>query len=101
MNPPLEWYLLFSAALFSIGLTGVLIRRHVLIIFMSVELMLNACNVALVAFGRHLNTLTGQNFVVFVVTVAAAEAAVGLGLILALARHKDTVDVGEMTMLRD
>ncbi|MEJ7652102.1 MAG: NADH-quinone oxidoreductase subunit NuoK [Chloroflexia bacterium] len=100
MSPPLEWYLLFSAALFSIGLVGVLVRRHVLIIFMSVELMLNACNVALVAFGRHLNTLTGQNFVVFVVTVAAAEAAVGLGLILALSRHKDTVDVGEMDILK-
>lgn len=101
MRPPLEWYLIFSAALFTIGLVGVLVRRHVLIIFMSVELMLNACNVALVAFGRHLDTLTGQNFVVFVVTVAAAEAAVGLGIILALSRHKDTVDVGEMDILRE
>ena len=101
MTPPLEWYLIFSAALFTIGLVGVLVRRHVLIIFMSVELMLNACNVALVAFGRHLDTLTGQNFVVFVVTVAAAEAAVGLGIILALSRHKDTVDVGEMDILRE
>ena len=101
MQPPLEWYLLFSAALFCIGLVGVLVRRHVLIIFMSVELMLNACNVALVAFGRQVDSLAGQNFVVFVVTVAAAEAAVGLGIILAFARHKDTVDVGEMTMLRD
>ena len=100
MTPPLEWYLTFSAALFTIGLVGVLVRRHVLVIFMSVELMLNACNVALVAFGRHLDTLAGQNFVVFVVTVAAAEAAVGLGIILALARHKDTVDVGEMDMLK-
>lgn len=100
MSPPLEWYLLFSAALFTIGLVGVLVRRHVLVIFMSVELMLNACNVALVAFGRHLNTLTGQNFVIFVVTVAAAEAAVGLGIILALARHKDTVDVAEMDILK-
>ena len=100
MTPPLEWYLIFSAALFTIGLVGVLVRRHVLIIFMSVELMLNACNVALVAFGRHLDTLTGQNFVVFVVTVAAAEAAVGLGIILAFAHHKDTVDVGEMDILK-
>lgn len=100
MSPPLEWYVLFSAALFTIGLVGVLVRRHVLVIFMSVELMLNACNVALVAFGRHLNTLTGQNFVIFVVTVAAAEAAVGLGIILALARHKDTVDVAEMDILK-
>jgi len=100
VTPPLEWYLTFSAALFTIGLVGVLVRRHVLVIFMSVELMLNACNVALVAFGRHLDTLAGQNFVVFVVTVAAAEAAVGLGIILALARHKDTVDVGEMDMLK-
>lgn len=100
MTPPLEWYLIFSAALFSVGLVGVLVRRHVLIIFMSVELMFNACNVALVAFGRSLNSLTGQNFVVFVVTVAAAEAAVGLGIILALARHKDTVDVGDMDILK-
>ena len=100
MNPPLEWYLIFSAALFTIGLVGVLVRRHVLVIFMSVELMLNACNVALVAFGRQLDSLTGQNFVVFVVSVAAAEAAVGLGVILALARHKDTVDVGEMDILK-
>ena len=100
MKPPLEWYLIFSAALFSIGLVGVLVRRHVLVIFMSVELMLNACNVALVAFGRHLDTLTVQNFVVFVITVAAAEAAVGLGIILALAHHKATVDVGDMDILK-
>jgi NADH-quinone oxidoreductase subunit K len=100
MSPPVEWYLLFSAALFAIGLVGVLVRRHVLVIFMSIELMLNACNVALVAFGRHLDSLTGQNFVVFVICVAAAEAAVGLGVILALARHKDTVDVGDMNILK-
>jgi len=101
MHPPLEWYLLFSGALFTIGLIGVLVRRHVLVIFMSVELMLNACNVALAAFGRYLNIIDAQEFVVFVVTVAAAEAAIGLAIILAFARHKNTIDVGEMTILKE
>lgn len=101
MTPPLHWFLIFSAVLFCIGMAGVLVRRHVLVIFMSVELMLNGSNVALVAVGRHFNTLAGQAFVVFVITVAAAEAAVGLAIILALARQKDTVDVGDMDMLRE
>ncbi len=101
MTPPLEWYLVFSALLFAIGVVGVLVRRHVLVILMSVELMLNASNVALAAFSRYLNSMAGQVFVVFTITVAAAEAAVALAIILALARHKDTVDVREMDILKD
>lgn len=101
MTPPLEWYLVLSGLLFTIGLVGVLVRRHVLVILMSVELMLNAGNIALIAFGRHLNSLSGQIFVVFVITVAAAEAAIGLGIILALAHHKDTTDVRDMDIMKE
>lgn len=97
---PLEYYLGFAACLFAIGVVGVLTRRHVLLIFMSVELMLNAVNVTLVAFDRALNLVTGQAFVIFIVTVAAAEAAVGLAIILALARHKDTTDVADVDILK-
>ncbi len=98
---PLEWYLVVSGLLFAIGLTGVLTRRNIFVIFMSAELMLNSVNVSLVAFGRYLNTLAGQSFVVFVLTIAAAEAAVGLGLIMALQRRRDTVDVGQIDTLRE
>jgi NADH-quinone oxidoreductase subunit K len=98
---PLEWYLVVSGLLFAIGLTGVLTRRNIFVIFMSAELMLNSVNVALVAFGRYLNTLAGQSFVVFVLTIAAAEAAVGLALIVALQRQRDTVDIGEINTLRE
>jgi len=100
MPVPLEHYLAFAAGLFAIGVVGVLTRRHVLLIFMSVELMLNAVNVTLVAFDRALNLVTGQAFVIFVITVAAAEAAVGLAIILALARHKDTTDVADVDILK-
>ncbi|HMA35345.1 MAG TPA: NADH-quinone oxidoreductase subunit NuoK [Chloroflexia bacterium] len=98
---PLEWYLLVSGILFAIGMTGVLTRRNVLVIFMSVELMMNAVNITLVAFGTALNSLAGQAFVVFVVTVAAAEAAVGLAIIMALVRHKPTVDPAEMELMKE
>jgi NADH-quinone oxidoreductase subunit K len=98
---PLEWFLVVSGLLFALGLTGVLTRRNIFVIFMSAELMLNAVNVSLVAFGRYLDTFAGQNFVVFVLTIAAAEAAVGLALIVALQRRKDTVDVGEINTLRE
>ena len=98
---PLEWYLVVSGLLFAIGLTGVLTRRNIFVIFMSAELMLNAVNVSLVAFSRYLNTMAGQSFVVFVLTIAAAEAAVGLGLIMALQRRRDTVDIGEIDTLRE
>jgi NADH-quinone oxidoreductase subunit K len=97
---PLEWFLAVSGLLFAIGLTGVLTRRNIFVIFMSAELMLNAVNVSLVAFSRYLNTMAGQSFVVFVLTIAAAEAAVGLALIVALQRRKDTVDIDQIQTLR-
>ncbi len=100
MSVPIEWYLILSALLFSIGMLGVLVRRNILVMFMSVEMMLNAVNISLIAFGRSLDSLAGQAFVVFIITVAAAEAAVGLGLIVLLARHKDSVDVQDVHALK-
>ena len=98
---PLAFYLLVSAALFSIGLIGVLTRRNVLVIFMSAELMMNAVNLALIAFGAQLNSMAGQNFVVFVVTVAAAEAAVGLAIIISLVRQTPTVDTTDIDLMKE
>jgi NADH-quinone oxidoreductase subunit K len=98
---PLSWFLVLSGILFAIGMIGVLTRRNVLVIFMSVELMMNAVNITLVAFGTAMNSLAGQAFVVFVVTVAAAEAAVGLAIIMALVRHKPTVDAAEMEIMKE
>jgi NADH-quinone oxidoreductase subunit K len=86
-------YLILSAVLFTLGVIGVLIRRNVLVIFMAIELMLNAVNVAFVAFARHFDALDGQIFVFFVLTVAAAEVTVGLAIIIGLFRAKGTVDV--------
>jgi NADH-quinone oxidoreductase subunit K len=97
---PLSWFLILSGVLFAIGMIGVLTRRNVLVIFMSVELMMNAVNITLVAFGTAMNSLAGQAFVVFVVTVAAAEAAVGLAIIMALVRHKPTIDAAEMEIMK-
>jgi NADH-quinone oxidoreductase subunit K len=94
-------FLFLSAALFIIGMMGVLVRRNLLIIFMCVELMINAVNLSLVAFGWQMNSLDGQSFVVFTITVAAAEAAVGLAIIMALSRRVRTVDVDEIRTLRD
>jgi NADH-quinone oxidoreductase subunit K len=96
-----DHFLFLSAALFIIGMMGVLIRRNMIIIFMCVELMTNAVNLALVAFGWQLNSLDGQAFAVFIIAVAAAEAAVGLAIVLALNRRLHTVDVGDVTSLRD
>jgi NADH-quinone oxidoreductase subunit K len=93
-------YTVLSAALFSIGVIGVLVRRNVIIIFMAIELMLNAVNINLVANARYLENLIGQIFVVFVIAVAAAEAAVGLGILLAFFRNKETVNIDEMNILR-
>jgi NADH-quinone oxidoreductase subunit K len=94
-------FLFLSAALFIIGMMGVLIRRNLLIIFMCVELMINAVNLSLVAFAWENNSLHGQSFVIFTIAVAAAEAAVGLAIILALSRRAHTVDVDEFRALRD
>ena len=93
-------YTVLSAALFSIGVIGVLVRRNVIIIFMAIELMLNAVNINLVAHARYLENLAGQGFVVFVIAVAAAEAAVGLGILLAFFRNKETVNIDEMNIMR-
>jgi NADH-quinone oxidoreductase subunit K len=98
---PLSWFLILSGILFAIGMIGVLTRRNVLVIFMSVELMMNAVNITLVAFGTAMNSLAGQAFVVFVIAVAAAEAAVGLAIIMALVRHKPTVDAAEMEIMKE
>jgi NADH:ubiquinone oxidoreductase subunit 11 or 4L (chain K) len=97
---PLSWYLGISAVLFTMGALGVLIRRNPLIIFMSVELMLNAANLAFVAFARSFGVLTGQIFVFFVMTVSAAEVAVGLALIVIIFRNKHSIDVDLMNSLK-
>ena len=97
---PLSYYLAISAVLFAMGALGVLIRRNPLIIFMSVELMLNSANLAFVAFARSFNVLTGQIFVFFVMTVAAAEVAVGLALIVIIFRNKHSIDVDLMNNLK-
>jgi len=93
-------YLVLSAALFMIGVIGVLVRRNIIVIFMSIELMLNAVNINLVMFAREWQQAVGQVFAVFVIVVAAAEAAVGLGIILAFYRNKETVNIDEMTLMK-
>src|SRR5512143_1700084 len=100
MNIGLEHYLLVSVALFCLGLLGVILRRNLLVMYMSLELMLNAANLALVAFSRFNNNLNGQVMVFFVITVAAAEVAVGLALIVALYRKRQTVQVEDLTTLK-
>lgn len=94
MSIGLEHYLILSAVLFSIGLYGALAKRNIIIILMSIELMLNAVNIAMVAFSRFVTPvlLTGQVFAIFVIVVAAAEAAVGLAIIIALYRNRETID---------
>lgn len=97
---PLNWYLMLSAVVFMIGVFGFLTRRNIIIMFMSVELMLNAVNISLVAFSHYLQDLRGQILVIFIITVAAAEAAIGLAIIIALFRNKDTVHVDEMSEMK-
>ncbi len=97
---PLSWYVILSALLFTIGVVGVLTRRNVFIILMSIELMLNAANINMIAFSHYLQNLTGQIFVVFVITVAAAEAAVALALIILLVRNRGVVYVDEFNILK-
>ena len=93
-------YMMLSAALFIIGVIGVLVRRNLIVIFMSIELMLNAVNINLVAYSAQLQNAIGQVFAIFVIAVAAAEAAVGLGIILAFYRNKETVNIDEMNVMR-
>ena len=97
---PLSWSLGLSVAMFLIGTVGVLVRRNALVIFMSIELMLNAGNLAFVAFSRQLGSLDGQIFVFFVMTVAAAEVAVGLAIIVNLFRLRESVFVDEVNLLK-
>ena len=100
MTIGLEHYLVVSVLLFCLGLLGVIVRRNLLIIYMSLELMLNAANLALVAFSRFTNNLDGQVFVFFTITVAAAEVAVGLALIVALYRKRQSAHVEDLTTLK-
>ena len=96
----LNYFLLLSGALFAIGVIGVLVRRNAIIIFMSIELMLNAINLSLIAFSSFLGDPTGQIFVFFIIAVAAAEAAVGLAIIISLFRNKSTVNIDEINILK-
>ncbi len=102
MTIPLSWYLIVAAALFCIGLYGVLSRRNAIGILMGIELMLNAVNINLVAFWRYITpqAVTGQVFAIFALTVAAAEAAVGLAIFIAVYRSRDTVNVEEIDLMK-
>jgi len=97
---PSSYFILLSATLFTLGVLGVLVRRNALVVFMSIELMLNAANLALVAFAQARQSLGGQIIVFFVITVAAAEVAVGLALLVAIFRTKRTTDIDEISTLR-
>ena len=97
---PINYYIILSAILFSIGVVGVLVRRNALIIFMSIELMLNAANLAIVAFSSVLQSFSRQIFVFFVIAVAAAEVAVGLALIVEIFKSKRSIDVDQMSSLK-
>ena len=97
---PEGYYLILSAVLFAIGVTGVLIRRNPVVIFMSIELMLNAVNLSFIAFASQLNSLDGQVFVFFVMAVAAAEVVVGLAIIVSIFRARTSVDVDEINLMK-
>ena len=96
LSVPIEYFVLLSAVLFIMGVLGVLVRRNAIMIFMSIELMLNSANLALVAFARQWANVGGQLMVFFVITVAAAEVAVGLALIVAIFRTKKSIDIDEL-----
>ena len=96
----LNHYLLLSAILFAIGIVGVLVRRNVILVLMSLELMFNAANINLIAVSRFQADLTGQIFSIFTITVAAAEVAIGLGLVIALFRNKEAINVDEFNLLK-
>lgn len=100
MDVTLVWYLSLSAILFVLGVLGVLMRRNAIVVFMSVELMLNSVNLTLVAFSQAMGDVSGQILVFFVMSVAAAEAAVGLAIVIALFRKKTTVDITEFNLFR-
>jgi NADH-quinone oxidoreductase subunit K len=97
---PLLWFQILAAILFTIGVVGVLVRRSALVIFMSIELMLNAVNLSFVAFSRQHGSMDGHIFVFFVMAVAAAEVAVGLAILIAIFRNRDTASVDEVHLLK-
>jgi NADH-quinone oxidoreductase subunit K len=97
---PLDYYLILGAVLFAIGVLGVIVRRDLIVILMSVELMLNAVNLTFVAFARFLGSMAGQVMVLFVMAVAAAEAVIGLAIIISVFRHRQTLDPQEMQLLK-
>ncbi|MHB8336599.1 MAG: NADH-quinone oxidoreductase subunit NuoK [Ignavibacteriaceae bacterium] len=100
MSVPIEYYLILSGFMFLVGVAGVLTRRNAIIVFMSIELMLNSANLSLVTFSSYMGNSTGQLFVFFVMTVAAAEAAVGLAIILAMFRNKLTLNIDDINILK-
>jgi NADH-quinone oxidoreductase subunit K len=97
---PLQWYLWLSAGMFAIGVAGFLIRRNIIIMFMSIELMLNAANISLVSLSRYLQDMRGQILVFFIIAVAAAEAAIGLAIIIALFRNRTTTNIDEVNEMK-
>jgi NADH-quinone oxidoreductase subunit K len=100
MQIPIEYYLILSAFMFSVGIIGVLTRRNAIVVFMCVELMLNSANLTLITYSSYLGDVAGQLFVFFVMAVAAAEAAVGLAIIIAIFRNKLTVNIDEINILK-
>ena len=97
---PLNYYLILSAVIFAIGVTGVVIRRNLIVVFMSIELMLNAVNITFIAFSRYLGSMAGQVIVFFVMAVAAAEAVIGLAIIISVYRNRQSLDPQEMQLLK-
>jgi NADH-quinone oxidoreductase subunit K len=97
---PLSYYLILSAVIFSIGVLGVLIRRNLIVLLMSIELMLNGVNLTFIAFSRYLGSIDGQVMVFFVMAVAAAEAVIGLAIIIGVYRHRQSLDPQEMQLLK-
>jgi NADH-quinone oxidoreductase subunit K len=97
---PIHHYLFLGAALFTIGVVGVLTRRNIMVILMSIELMMNGVNINLIAFSGKLGQVSGQVFAIFVITVAAAEAAVGLGIVIAMFKNKETMNINEIDLMK-
>jgi NADH-quinone oxidoreductase subunit K len=97
---PLEYYLIVAGTIFTIGMIGVIVARNIIIIFMAIELMLNAANLAMIAFSRNLGSMGGHVMVFMIMTVAAAEAAVGLSIIIALFRNRDSANIDEVNLMK-
>ncbi len=97
---PLEWYLMLGFGLFAVGVTGVLVRRNIIMVLLSIELILNSANITFVAYAYHLHSITGQIMVFFILTMAAAEVALGLALVIALYRVRSVLNVDELNLLK-